>query len=77
MKTYLIRFDSESGDHINIGTFTSPQEPSQGQLDRLARAELAGYIDDNTLFGSFDVTEIGDTVLLPPADMDALPLKRL
>lgn len=74
MKTFHIRFDSESGDHFPIGTYWSESAPTKGQLDALARQEIASSIEDGTLYGRFDVTEIGVVEPLPDADPDAEPL---
>lgn len=75
MKTYLIRFNSESGDQFTVGLFTGDEWPTKRQLDRIAREDLPEQIEDGVLWGRMEVEEIEEGARpLPVEDMDAEPL---
>lgn len=60
MKNYVIKFISESGDHVTLGCYTNEDYPTGGQLDALARQKLDHEIVGNFLYGRFDITELGE-----------------
>jgi hypothetical protein len=79
VNTYLIRFDSESGDHFTVGLYSSENYPTNEQLDTLARQKVSSYIvcveegeKEPTLYGSFNVESVGG-VVEPLPEPDGLP----
>lgn len=77
MNIYLIRFDSESGDHFTVGLYSSDAYPTKPQLDALARQTVESYIvpegDGEYLYGSFDVERIDSRAVQPLPEPDGLP----